>query len=62
MENPSSNGTVPAQSTATVKGRDYEPPPTSTVIQPNDPAAAAKPPYGYGGPDDGPPEKVEPGH
>jgi hypothetical protein len=65
MENPSNNATVPAQSAATVKGRDFEPPPTSTDIQPNDPAAGGKPPYGYGAPGgsgDAPPEKVEPGH
>jgi hypothetical protein len=65
MENPSSNTTVPAQSAAKVKGRDFEPPPNGATITPDDPAAGSKPPYGYGdpgGPGDVPPEKVEPGH
>lgn len=43
MEN-RDDATVPAQSASKVKGRDFEPVPTTTVIQPDN-QASGSPPY-----------------
>ena len=59
MEN-RDNATVPTRSAPKVKGRDFEPPPSSTAIKPDDPPAEPRPPFDFD--PNGPPENGKPRH
>jgi hypothetical protein len=60
MEN-RDDATVPAQKTTNVKGRDFEPVPSTAVVKPDDPPAGPKPPFDFD-PAGDPPESGEPRH